>query len=70
MEGQTNKNEAHDALIDLVWRDMQEKVSRAHISEMVSEVSEKFHDAKITTYIPIIVRRMTCERLRRELRAN
>lgn len=70
MEDPDKKNQARDALIEMVWRDMHEKVSRAHVSEMVSEVSEKFHDAKITTYIPIIVRRMTCERLREELRVS
>ncbi len=68
MEG--SNNNPHDALIDLVCHDLHETVPRAKVSQIVFEVSEKFHDAKITAFIPIIVRRMTRERLRKELRGS
>jgi hypothetical protein len=70
MEAPVNKNESRDALVDLVWHDLQERVSKAKVSQTVLEISEKFHDATITAFIPIIVRRLTRERLRKELRLS
>ncbi|MGH9960348.1 MAG: three-helix bundle dimerization domain-containing protein [Pyrinomonadaceae bacterium] len=58
---------ANDELIDLVWRDMNELIPRARVSQTISEVSERYNHAKITAFIPNIVRRMTRERLQKEL---
>ena len=59
--------EASDELIELIWHDLHESISRRRIAEVAHRIAAGFADAKITAFIPIFVRRATCERLRPEV---
>lgn len=52
-----------DALTDQIWQDLGRQVPRARIQQVVLEVASQFHDATVTTYLPIFIRRLTRERL-------
>jgi hypothetical protein len=52
-----------EVLVEQIWRDVQGKVSRVQIQQLVMEVAGEFAHAKITTYVPIFVRRQVREKL-------
>ena len=54
-------------VIDRTCRDFAGRVSRQHIIDVVREVASHYRDARVTSYLPIIVSRFTRERLLREL---
>jgi hypothetical protein len=51
-------------VVEQVWSDLGGTVSRAAICQELTEVIPTFDDARITTYVPIFVRRLTVARLR------
>ena len=59
--------EASDELIELIWHDLHESISRRRIAEVAHRIAAGFADASVTAFIPIFVRRATCERLRPEV---
>ena len=61
--------EASDELIELIWHDLHESISRRRIAEVAHRIAAGFADAKITAFIPIFVRRATCDWLRPEVAA-
>ena len=56
--------ELDDALIEQVWRDLNGQVSRLKIRQVATDVAAMFQDAKVRTFVPIFIRRTTCEQLR------
>lgn len=57
-------NELDDALIEQIWRDLSGQVSRLKIRQVATDVAVMFQDAKVRTFVPIFIRRTTCEQLR------
>ena len=55
--------EASDELIELIWHDMHELISRRRVADVARRIAAGFADARVTAFIPIFVRRATCERL-------
>jgi len=56
-----------ETIIEQVWRDLQGRVSRAAIRPVILEIMPKYENARITTYIPILVHRETVDTLRARL---
>lgn len=56
--------ELDDALIDQIWQDLCGQVSRVRIRQVAIEVAARFQDAKVKTFVPIFIRRNTCEQLK------
>ncbi len=61
--------EASDELIELIWHDLHELISRRRIAEVAHRIAAGFADASVTAFIPIFVRRATGEWLRPEVAA-
>lgn len=59
--------EASEEIVDLIWSDLAEQVARARVAEVARKVAADIGDAKITTFIPLFVRRMSVDRLRAEV---
>ena len=53
-----------ESLVEQIWTDLGGQVSRLAIRHQVADVVPAFQDARITTYVPIFVRRRTVEQLR------
>lgn len=53
-----------ETVVEQVWTDLGGTVSRPAIRREVAEVICAFEDARITTYVPLFVRKRTVERLR------
>ena len=53
-----------ESLVEQIWADLGGQVSRLAIRHKVADVVPAFQDARITTYVPIFVRRRTVEQLR------
>lgn len=51
-------------VVEQIWSDLGGAVSRTAIRQEVAEVIPIFADVRITTYVPIFVRRRTVARLR------
>ena len=58
-----------ESLVEHVWTDLGGQVSRLAIRQKIADVVPVFQDARITTYVPIFVRRRTVEQLRAGLSA-
>ncbi|HMN27467.1 MAG TPA: hypothetical protein PKE45_04860 [Caldilineaceae bacterium] len=54
---------ADEVLVEQLWQDVHGKVSRVQIQQLVMEATGEFAHAKITTYVPIFVRRQVREKL-------
>jgi hypothetical protein len=57
-----------DQLVDEIWKDLGGRVERARVDAVAREVEREFGDARVTTFIPIFIRRLTRERLTVEMR--
>lgn len=53
-----------DELVEQAWRELGGEMSREHIREMAVEAAARYRDAKVTAYIPMLVRRSVRARLR------
>jgi hypothetical protein len=63
----------HDWLhtvIDHACRDFAGRVTHQRVLDIVGEVASHYRDARVTSYLPILVSRFTRERLLRELSGN
>ena len=56
--------ELDDALVEQIWGDLNGQVSRPMIRQVATDVAAMFQDAKVRTFVPIFIRRTTCEQLR------
>jgi hypothetical protein len=53
-----------DELIQEIWVDLARQVTREHIYQTAIEVASEYQDAKVTAFLPILIRRQTVERLK------
>ena len=53
--------EASDDLIELIWHDLHEVISRHRVADVAQRIAAGFADARVPAFIPIFVRRATCE---------
>jgi len=56
-----------DPLVDMLWHELDEQVSRDQIARTVSETAARFQTAKVTVFVPILVRRHALGLLKRAL---
>lgn len=56
-----------DTLAEQLWRDLDGRLTRERIRQVTVEVAAEFHEATITTYVPLLIRRYARERLKREI---
>jgi hypothetical protein len=57
-------------LIEQICRDLAHAVPRARVECVVLEVLQQCRGATVTAYLPLLVRRRACERLRCEAAAT
>lgn len=53
-----------DEFIHEIWVSLAGQVTHEHIFQIATEVASEYKDAKITTFLPILIRRQTLERLK------
>ena len=56
-------NYVDDLLIEKIWRDLGKQVTREHVRQVALEVAAEFREARITIFVPILIHRLTLERL-------
>jgi hypothetical protein len=54
---------ADDSLVEKLWNELNGQVSRQQITLAVREIAAQFQDARVTTFVPIFVRRRALEQL-------
>lgn len=52
-----------DLLIEKIWCDLGKQVTREHIRQVALEVAAEFREARITIFVPILIHRLTLDRL-------
>jgi hypothetical protein len=57
-------DELYDSLIEQIWRDLNGQISRVKIRQVATDAAARFQDAKVRTFVPIFIRRDSCEQLR------
>ncbi len=63
-----NSNWDAERFIEQIWRDLDGATSRAHIKSVLMEAAPAYENARIKTYVPILLRRDVLLRLRDELK--
>ena len=53
-----------DLLIEKIWCDLGKRITHEHIRQVALEVAAEFREAKVTTFVPIFIHRLTFDRLR------
>ena len=56
-------NYVDDLLIEKIWCDVGKEITREYIRQVALEVAAEFRKARITTFVPILIHRLTLERL-------
>lgn len=59
--------EALDELTEQLWHELDGKISRQRVREVVAETGAEFFGATVTNYIPLLVRRQAGEKLAHEI---
>ncbi len=57
-------NYLNNTLIEKIWYELDERVTREQIRQVAAEVSAQFQNATVATFIPIFIYRQTCEKLK------
>jgi hypothetical protein len=52
-----------DDLIEETWRELKGEVPRSRIREVVTELANRYENAKVKAFIPILIRRQVIELL-------
>ena len=52
-----------DEFIQGIWVQLAGQFPREHICQIATRVASEFKDARVTTFLPIFIRRQTLERL-------
>jgi hypothetical protein len=52
-----------DDLIEKTWSELKGEVPRSRICELVTELADRYEDAKVKSFIPILIRRQVIELL-------
>lgn len=55
-----------DALVDVLWKDLDGQVSRQQIAGTESQIASRFNRATMTAFVPIFIRQQALEYLRRD----
>jgi dsDNA-specific endonuclease/ATPase MutS2 len=55
-----------DALVDMIWKDLDGQVSRQQIAGAVTQIAARFEEATVTAFVPIFIRRQALEYLKRD----
>ena len=55
-----------DALVDMIWKDLDGQVSRQQIAGAVTQIATRFEEATVTAFVPIFIRRQALEYLKRD----
>ena len=58
------------SVIESICRDFAGRVAREHVVTVAGQIALRFRDARVSTYVPLLVGRFTRERLLKELAAN
>ncbi len=53
-----------DELTDRIWRDLQGQVDQSKIRQVLVDLKPKYKEARILTFIPVLMRRNAIEILR------
>ena len=61
--------ETSEEIVDQIWRDLSGQVERTHVADTAREVAAEIGEVKIAAYLPLFVRRLSVERLRRPAQA-
>ncbi len=54
-----------ETLIEKMWQELDEQVTREQIRLTATQVAAQFEDATVTTFIPVFVYRETYEKLKK-----
>jgi hypothetical protein len=57
-----------EALIDTIWSKFDRQVPREEVLRVARQVAARYHNARITQYVPIFILRRTCEILQARAR--
>ncbi|MCB9421996.1 MAG: hypothetical protein H6667_19505 [Ardenticatenaceae bacterium] len=60
-------NEADDLLVEKVWHDLDEQLPREQVGRVVAEIAHGYQNAKVKTFLPILIHREALEQLQRWL---
>jgi hypothetical protein len=52
-----------DPLIEKIWRDLGKQITHDHVRQVALEVAAEFREARVTTFVPIFIYRLTLKRL-------
>ena len=55
-----------DALIETIWHELDRQVPHERVRHVVAEIAREFQDAKVKTFVPMLVHRRALEWLRQE----
>lgn len=56
-----------DLFIEKLWHDLDGQVSREEIVRVINQIAIQFQDATVTMFVPLFVRRLALEQLKRRL---
>ena len=59
-----------EALIEQIWNDLNGTTSRSEIRKVITELAPLYEDVRITTYVPIFLRRDVLRRFSQDQRAK
>jgi|GEM_PF-5700964 len=59
-----------EALIDTIWSKLGRQVPRDEVLRVAREVATRYHNARITQYVPIFILRRTYEILQARARSK
>lgn len=62
----SNREEDLRIIVELVWLDLQGSISRDIVRQTVSSLYEEYDEAKVRTFLPILIQRRAKELLLRE----
>lgn len=51
----------NEALIDAIWGKLDRRIPRDEVLRVARQVATRYHNARITQYVPIFILRRTCE---------
>ena len=63
-------NDVDDSIVEKVWHDLHEQLPYEHVSQVVAEVTFEYQDARVKTFLPILIHREALDRLRELLKAR
>ncbi|MEW5956927.1 MAG: three-helix bundle dimerization domain-containing protein [Chloroflexota bacterium] len=56
-------NYVDDLLVEKIWCDLGKQLTHEHVRQVALEIAAEFREARIMTFVPIFIHRLTLERL-------